>query len=670
MTRSQDPNLMMTNARSTSSRLFHFLGSMNLAITLLVLLAIASVIGTILQQNKPYTDYEVKFGSFWFEIYRMLGLYDVYSAIWFLVILAFLILSITVCVIRYTPGILRELRHYRESAKEKSLLAMKHHAVLTTNLPNPDIQAIAQQALKSEKFRFRIANNDSHTTLAAMSGAGNRWGYWFTHLGMIVLLLGGLLDSRLPLMLAEWQGKLKPETRNIPASEVPQISRLGPQSFAYRGSVDVPEGKRANVIFLNVRDGYLVQRLPFEVEVKDFRVEHYSTGQPKSFESDIVIYDPDHKEPISTTISVNHPMIYKGTAIYQASFGDGGSEIDMRLRPFNVQYANQDVKGNIFQNYTLKASNANYQVELKDFRIFNINPVTDEKGKVHQKNMGPSLIFRLRNAAGEAIEYTNYMAPVEIEGRPYFISGVRTSPADPQRFLHIPADSNSSVDLFFNYLRKLQDNAAVRKAVTNMTQDSMKDSELSNPAMQEQVIDSMIRLTEMFASSGFEGIQQDLAQRFPKEKVEEASKAFMKVLQAALRAVYMDTLAEQGKTELTDKDWLFFDDSLAAIANLPFYGSPWYVQMTNFKHIQASGLQMTRSPGQNIVYLGSIMLTIGVFLLFYIARRRLWILIKPRDDGQSDVILAGTTNRNQKDFDHYFQGLQSAFQRALTARGA
>ena len=66
-----------------------FLGSMNLAISLLVIIAIASIIGTILQQNQPYTSYQIKFGSFWFEIFRSLGLYDVYSAIWFLLILAF-----------------------------------------------------------------------------------------------------------------------------------------------------------------------------------------------------------------------------------------------------------------------------------------------------------------------------------------------------------------------------------------------------------------------------------------------------------------------------------------------------------------------------------------------------------------------------------------------------
>ncbi|MEZ5476232.1 MAG: cytochrome c biogenesis protein ResB [Thiolinea sp.] len=43
-----------------------------------------------------------------------------------------------------------------------------------------------------------------------------------------------------------------------------------------------------------------------EVEVKDFRVEHYSTGQPKSFESDLIIRDKvwhnRWKPPLLSTI--------------------------------------------------------------------------------------------------------------------------------------------------------------------------------------------------------------------------------------------------------------------------------------------------------------------------------------------------------------------------------
>ncbi len=659
----------MKTSRTTSTKLVDFLGSMNLAITLLVILAIASVIGTVLQQNKPYADYEIKFGTFWFDVFRSINLYDVYSAVWFLLILGFLLLSTTTCVVRNTPGMLRELRHFREKAQEKSLRVMKHSHSIITRQSVDEVKVLANRAFQTEKFRFRTHQAETHTVMAGMRGSSNKWGYWLTHIGIIVICLGGLLDSRLPLMIGEWQGKIKPEIRNIPASEVPDISRLGDGNFSYRGSVDVPEGRRANVIFLPVRDGYLVQRLPFEVEVKDFRVEHYSTGQPKSFESDIIIHDDDLAEPLKTTISVNHPLIYKGTAIYQASFGDGGSEIQLRLNPFSNLYSKQTVTGNIFEQYNLSSSKEKYRLELTDFRLFNINPVKDDKGVEHQKNMGPSITFRLRNEAGEAVEYSNYMNPVVLEGRMYLLSGVKTTPSEPQRFLHIPADKKGTPELFLTFLHHLQDADIVRRTATATTQSSMQGAKLQDSAVETQVIESMVRLTQMFAREGFDGIRADIEARFPENQRAAVNEAFMKVLQASLRGVYTDLLKEQGIAEPTEADWLFFDDSLSAIANLPFYGSPWYAQMTSFKQIEASGLQITRSPGKDVVYFGSVMLIIGVFLLFYVAHRRIWVMVKPLDNGETEVILAGSSNRDQPDFDAYFQDLRAAFQRALATRG-
>lgn len=661
----------MKSSRSTSTRLVDFLGSMNLAITLLVIVAIASVIGTVLKQNQPYPDYEIKFGKFWFEFFRSLGMYDVYSAVWFLLILGFLLISTTTCVVRNTPGMLRELRHFREKAQEKSLRAMHHSISFVSDQTLETIQANSQTALKNQGFRFRTHQEASTQVIGAMKGGANKWGYWLTHIGMIVIFIGGLLDSKLPIMLGEWRGTIKPETRNIPASEVPAISQLAANTYSYRGSVDIPEGRTANIIFLPVRDGYLVQRLPYEIEVKAFRVEHYSTGQPKSFQSDLVIHDPDLKEPLAHTISVNHPLIYKGTAIYQANFGDGGSEVQLQLNPLTKQYAPQTLTGNISQDYNLSSSTEQYRLELDNFRLFNINPVKNEQGEEEQRNIGPSVIFRLRNAAGEAIEYTNYMSPVMIEGRLYLISGVKKSPADPERFLHIPADKKGSPELFLAFLNALQDETLVRNTALATTKNSM--GALENSALdvnvEAQIVESMVRLTQLFATKGFDGIMRDIDTRFPEAQRQSVSEAFTKVLQASLRGVYLELLKQRGINEATDTDWLFFDDSLNAMSNLPFYGSPWFIQLKNFKQIEASGLQITRSPGQNVVYLGCIMLSLGVFLLFYVAQRRIWVLIKPLESGKNEVIVAGSTNRNPHDFDKYFQGLSSAFQTMLTAKG-
>ena len=86
---------MKTPTRSTVfwASLFDLLSSMRFAIGLLTILAIASVIGTVLQQNQPYPNYVIEFGQFWFTVFEWLGLFDVYHSAWFLILLAFLVLS-------------------------------------------------------------------------------------------------------------------------------------------------------------------------------------------------------------------------------------------------------------------------------------------------------------------------------------------------------------------------------------------------------------------------------------------------------------------------------------------------------------------------------------------------------------------------------------------------
>ena len=113
--------------KGLSRLFFRFLGSMNLAITLLVAVALSSIVGTLLKQNEPYQNYIIKFGPFWHEVYQSLGLYDVYSSAWFIGVLSFLVLTTSICVIQNGPGILRSIRQFRADITAQSLRSMTQH---------------------------------------------------------------------------------------------------------------------------------------------------------------------------------------------------------------------------------------------------------------------------------------------------------------------------------------------------------------------------------------------------------------------------------------------------------------------------------------------------------------------------------------------------------------
>lgn len=646
---------------------------MNLAITLLVTVAVASVVGTVLQQNQPYQDYIIKFGQFWFRVFDLLGLYDVYSTTWFLLILAFLVVSTSVCIYRNTPTMLRDMRSFRLRVQRKSLQAFHLRREWLTDTERQALEALLAKLLKVAGYRFRRKDGDGYHLLAAMKGAFNRLGYLFTHAAIVIICIGALFDGNIPLKLREATGRLKVETRDLPASEVPAISRLPVDNPSFRGSVQIAEGTSANIVFLQLRDGYLVQPLPFSIELKDFRIEHYATGQPKSFESDLVIRDPAREQPLEATISVNHPLIYRGYAIYQASFSDGGT--GLVLDAWLLRGTSNEpmrITGRVFENREVQTPDGPMTLEFTDFRLFNINPVQTSGGGVEQKDFGPNFTYKLRAPTGQAREYQTYMLPVEFDGKPYFLSGVRESPAEPFRYLHIPATPDGDIRRFQRFNALLWDDERVLAAARQITQAAFAGGGVGQPGVSEEVVQSMQRLVTHFRQAGFDAVAGQVRLTVPEDKQAEVMTAYMKVLQAILGELYLQVLEQEGITVeggLGGDEERFFDDAVNAVSALGAYGSPFFLQLKEYDFVQASGLQIARAPGKNVVYLGFALLIVGVFLMFYVPHHRLWFWIDSAD-GRTRLLAAGSGSRHQKDFQGEFERLCERLEKHIGPPGA
>jgi len=76
--------------------------------------------------------------------------------------------------------------------------------------------------------------------------------------------------------------------------------------------------------------------------------------------------------------------------------------------------------------------------------------------------------------------------------------------------------------------------------------------------------------------------------------------------------------------------------------------------------VQASVFQMARAPGKNLVYLGAVLLIIGVFAMLYIRERRLWVWLAPADGGGTKLQAALSTTRRTLDVDAEFSQLSAA----------
>ncbi len=642
-------------------RLFVFLGSMELAIILLLTLAIASIIGTVLQQNQPYADYVIKFGPFWFEVFEQLGLYDVYSALWFLAILALLVISTSVCVIRHFPMMVREMWQLRTNVQKKSLRAMRHSVQWQTGASLQNTIAVIQQQLKLSGFRSRqTVKQDDAVLVSAMRGGMNRLGYLFTHIAIVVICIGGLFDSNLPLKLAEWRGDIKIETRDLSVSEIPEESRLAVGNNGFRGTVSIPEGRAAEVAFLPVRDGYLVQALPFRIEVKDFRIEHYPNGQPKSFESDLVIHDPMLESPLEETISVNHPLIYRDHAIYQASFSDGGSALTLDAWPLDSRAGTEPVaiEVKVYETRQMLWGEEMMQLEMTGFRPFNINPDPTEDNPKNLRDFGPNFTFKLRSQTGEAREYENYMFPVLRDDREYFLSGVRNSPAESFAYLYLPVDEDGSLKQFLQYAALLRDEGVVTKVANTMMLEALSMLPERDTALENSLQQTLQTLINMFVRGGFDEVRDFIENSLPDAERDNLAPAYLGMLREMLARIYF-TMDGNDAQDVSNEQLLFLQDAVDAIGTLSRYGAPVFLHLTKFEHVQSTGLQIAKAPGKNVVYLGCALLIIGVFLLFYVPQRRLWAWVEQQEGGLTEVILAGATNRNPREFDSFFSAQQA-----------
>jgi len=616
---------------------------------LLSILAIASIIGTVVQQNQPAQNYVVQFGPFWAEIFQFLGLFDVYASSWFVLIMLFLVLSTGLCVWRNTPQYLRDMKSFRLNATAKSLAHMKHTAELPHENGSGITPEIAEKYLQIHGFKTKSEmREDGSVIVAAKKGAMNKWGYIFAHLALIVICIGGLIDSNLLLKIGMLTGRLVPDNTSVYARDFKPESTLSDKNLSYRGNAEIVEGQTIDRTFLNADKGLLLQELPFSIELKKFHIDFYDTGMPKDFASDVLVTDKYTGEKMAATLRVNHPLTVNGVTIYQSTYGDGGS--DIRLKSWDLRGADKpaEIKAVSQREFPLDFGNGeHYRLEFGELRVFNVEDLnatasmpTDARA-VNQKkfqNVGPTITYKLRDKAGQAREYVNYMLPLRRGGDFYFATGERGSNSEDYRWLMIPADKNGKPDTFM-HLRAVLLQPELREAVLDRAVADMPEP--SKARFRE----ALGNILELFAREGYVGINQFVENKIPAAEQDRMRELFYQMLFGAGNIALEQALSEQGL------DWpqseernRFLINSFDAYTGLTRFGSPVLLQLNGYNEVKSSGLQMTRSPGQGLVYLGSVLLILGTALMFYLREQRAWLLY---DHGQARFAMSSARLKRQ-----------------------
>lgn len=282
---------------SILSRINNFFKSMKLALVLLLLVAAASIIGTIIPQSSLDAT---AVGQIWQNqprlapIYDFLGFFHVYTTWWYILLLAMLFLNIVVCTVPRFLRTLKSIMNPKTEASDKFINRLKNRASFESDKDIETLEPAIISSLKSHHFSVTETEKRGTITVSGHKGRFGQIGSLLFHLSFIILLFGVLL------------GKLTGMNSHIRLAEG-DVFEVSDSGFAQMGVT--PDKAR-----------FFTGFKPFTMEINDFDVKFLPSGQPETFVTTATIFESGKK--IGTEkMWVNKPLSFNGIDFYQSSYG-------------------------------------------------------------------------------------------------------------------------------------------------------------------------------------------------------------------------------------------------------------------------------------------------------------------------------------------------------------
>jgi cytochrome c biogenesis protein len=279
-------------ARQSVALVWRTLRSMRTALILLLMIALASVAGSLLPQwpNTPERVLQYRADHpVWGTFLDRAGLFDVFGSWWFVLLTTLLFVSLVACLVPRTRALWRALRTPPMQARE--IDAFPRYAEVAV-AAGPD-RAIDSSRRVLRRRRFRVARDPSCPALAGEKGLAREIGSLGFHWALILLLAGVIYGKGTGfsglIAVVEGQTWVDAEAN-------------------YDGTI------RAGRFFSGEFTGV-------GLRLRDFGSDFLRTGQPMDFVSRVDLLDPDGSVIRREDIRVNHPARIEGLWIHQSSFG-------------------------------------------------------------------------------------------------------------------------------------------------------------------------------------------------------------------------------------------------------------------------------------------------------------------------------------------------------------
>jgi cytochrome c biogenesis protein len=267
------------------------LRSMRTALILLLVVAVASVFGSLVPQaaTTPRAVADLfDTHPLLARVYEALGLFDVYGSWWFTLVYVLLLISLASCLIPRTRALAKGLRQRPQAVRD--LEGMRHFAqAVVTGAPEAVLDR-SRRVLRRRRFRVAAADPG----LAAEKGGAREWGSLVFHWSLFLLLIGAVYGK----------------------------------GFGFRGQATVVEGEtwteaHASYDFPPIEGRFFAEGMHsgFQLHVREFDAAYHPSGLPRDFVSRVDVIAPDGSSAGEREVRVNHPLAVEGVKVYQQGYG-------------------------------------------------------------------------------------------------------------------------------------------------------------------------------------------------------------------------------------------------------------------------------------------------------------------------------------------------------------
>ncbi|MEB3295277.1 MAG: cytochrome c biogenesis protein [Synechococcales bacterium] len=276
------------------------LANLQFAIFLLLVIALFSIAGTVIEQGQSiafyqanYPEHPALFGFLTWKVLLAIGLDQVYRTWWYLSLLVLFGSSLMACTFkRQLPA----LKWFTRDQKLYSHPRQFQKFALSAELDQPGIDAIAQ-LLEQRNYRLVQQGNQIY----ARKGIIGRIGPIIVHISMLVILLGGIVGALTGFISQEI----------VPSGDtfkIQNVTDAGPFS-----STQIPKD--------------------WSVKVNRFWIDYLPSGEIDQFYSDLSVLNQAGEEVDRKTIHVNEPLRYRGVTMYQADWSIAAIDVKFNNSP-------------------------------------------------------------------------------------------------------------------------------------------------------------------------------------------------------------------------------------------------------------------------------------------------------------------------------------------------